>query len=354
MKNPRIISGEYPMRNRSLVCALLGALSWAQGKPASPAPPPANSAAAARDGDDQRQSMPPSAAAVGPNDAVLTIKGLCSPPATGSTADSADASCRTVITRAEFEKLTGAIQPGMTPATKRQFASKYPGLLMMSQVAEQRGLDKQEHFQELITYSRLQLLSQELARNIQEQAARVPDKDIEDYYREHLTSFERATLERIFVPTKWIKKQTKEAMAKEAELLRERAVAGEDFGKLQRAAYDAAGVTSPIPSYKLANWRPGSLPESHRSVFSLKVGEISPVIGDSTAYYIYKLDAKEMEPLEEARAEIQTILQTQRAKYLMKQLQESISTEANQAYFGSPTPPKSPDPASVKPDDDDD
>lgn len=342
------------MRNLSLVCALLSALSWAQEKPASTAPPAAKNAAAARDGDDQKEPAPASAVAVGPNDVVLTIKGLCPVPATGSTDGSAGATCRTVITRAEFEKLTGAIQPGMTPATKRQFAGNYPRLLMMSQVAEQRGLDEQEHFQELISYSRMQLLSQELARSIQEQAARVPEKDIEDYYREHPTSFERATLERIFVPTKWIKKQTKEAMAKEAELLRERAVAGEDFGKLQRVAYDAAGVTSPIPSYKLANWRRGSLPDSHLSVFSLKVGEISPVLSDSTAYYIYKLDAKEIEPLAEARAEIQTILQKQRASNSMKQLQESISTEVNQAYFGTPAPPKSPDPASVKPDDDDD
>jgi parvulin-like peptidyl-prolyl isomerase len=286
---------------------------------------------------------------------------------------SANAPCHTVITRAEFEKLSVAIQPNMPPTTKHQLATTYPRLLVMSHEAEQRGLDKQDHFQEMITFARLQILAQELVRNIQERAAQVPDKDIDVYYRDHLTSFEKATLERILVPVKRqteatggsthikdnptvaarIEQEKEAAMAKEAERLRERAVAGEDFAKLQRAAYDAAGVTSAPPSPRFTNWRRASLPAAHLSAFDLKVGEVSAVISDRTGHYIYKLDSKEMEPREDARAEIQSILEKQRTREMMKEVQESITTEVNQAYFGTPATPNSPDTSLVKPDSDD-
>jgi hypothetical protein len=361
------------VRNISLVCVLLGTLSWAQARPASPTAQSATSAARSSDGDDQRQPIPPTAATVGPGDAVLTIKGLCSESTGRSMGGSANASCQIVITRAEFEKLSGAIQPNMPPTTKRQLASTYPRLLVMSHEAEQRGLDKQDHFQEMITFARLQILSQELVRNIQERAAQVPDKDIDDYYRDHLTSFEKATLERILVPVKRqtgatggsthtkdnsadaarIEQENQEAMAKEAERLRERAVAGEDFAKLQRAAYDAAGVSSAPPSPRLTSWRRASLPAAHLSAFDLKVGEVSAVISDRTGHYIYKLDSKETESREEAGAEIQSILEKQRTREMMKEVQASITTEVNQAYFGTPATPSSPDTSSIKPESDD-
>lgn len=349
------------MRRMLVVSVLLGSLSWAQSNAASPV---ASSASGSP------------AAAVAPGAAVITIKGLCARP--GS--DAAKNSCHTVITREEFEKLSGAIQPDMPATTKRLFGSNYPRLLVMSHEAEQRGLDKQEHFQELMTFERLQVLSQELMRDMQQRAAQVPEKDVEAYYRDHAASFERATFERILVPVVGkipaagggsssgstrpgskdalqdapLTEQNKEAMAKEADELHARAVAGEDFVKLQKEAYVAAGVTSPPLSPKLNNWRRGSLPKAHLAVFDLKVGEISPVISDATGHYIYKLDSKEMESLEEATAEIHNMLEKQRMQDMMKKVQESATTEMNQDYFGTAAAPKSPDPASVKPDSDDD
>lgn len=363
------------MRNLSLVCLLLGSLWWTQAGPTSPILLGAKSAARISGGDDDQKQATPTEATVSPDTAVLTIKGLCAGRGSGPLGDSAGAPCQTVITRAEFEKLTGAIQPDMPPTTRQQFASTYPRMLAMSHEAEQRGLDKREHFQQMIAYARLQILSQELVHDIQEQAAQVGDKDIEDYYRQHLTSFERATLERVLVPiikqtemtgastdvkgkpgaAARIEQESKKAMAKEADRVRERAAAGEDFAKLQRAAYDAAGVDSPIPTTKLANWRRGSLPAAHLSVFDLKVGEISSVISDSTGHYIYKLDSKQMESLEEARKEIHSVLQNQRVRDMMKKVQESVATEVNQGYFRTPAAPKAPDPAAfIKSDSDKD
>lgn len=371
------------MRNLSLLCLLFGTLWWAQAKPAWPILPTVKSAVggSGASDDDEKQSKSHSAAGVPADAAVLTIRGLCAGQGTKPTGDPSQVSCQTVITRAEFEKLTGAIQPEMTPASKRQLASSYPRLLVMAHEAEQRGLDKQEHFRQMIAYSRLQILSQDLVHDLEQQATQVPEKDIEDYYHEHLTAFERATLERLLVPNKkeaeaavggasaavsgtnndkpgtaaGLDIESGEAMAKEAERLRARAAAGEDFAKLQRAAYDAAGVSAPIPTTLLVKWRHAALPAAHLSVFDLKPGEISAVFSDSRGHFIYKLDSKEMESLEEARAEIHNLLQKQRMRDLMKKVEDSATTEVNQTYFGSSAAPKAPDRSTfTKPDSDKD
>jgi PPIC-type PPIASE domain len=357
------------MRNISLVCLLLSALWWAEARPTTPILESANGVASGI-ADDGKQSKPSTAADIPADAAVLTIKGLCDGQS-AEPAASANASCQTVITRVEFEKLVGVIQPDMTPTTKRQFATSYPRLLVMSHEAERQGLDKLEHFQQMLAYSRLQLLSQELVRSIRVQAAQVPEKDIEDYYRDHITSFERVTVERVYVP---ITKETanggtanqskpedaaaieqeKEATAKEAQRVRERAIAGEEFNKLQREVYDTAGVTAPIPTTKLTNWRRGSLPAPHLSVFDLKVGEVSQVISDPRGHWVYKLDSRETESLEEARKEIHNILFNQRGRDMMKKIEDSAIVDVNVPYFGTPEPPKPPDLTLAKPESDND
>jgi hypothetical protein len=335
------------MRYTLFVCLFLCALGWAQNKPAVPAPssPVADSAP------------------------VITIKGLCGGAATGLAADTTDNPCQTVITREAFEKLAAVIQANMTPESKRQLAERLPQLLVMTHQAEQLRLDQQDRFQKMIAYARLQILAQELNHKLQEKAAQVSPLQIEDYYHKNSEAFERATLERILIPSfkqpndtagtqlkpeeiARVEQQSKDEMAKEAERLRERAVAGEAFMKLQQDAYDAAGVKSPPRPTKLANTRRASLPAAHLPVFNLKPGEVSAVISDATGHYIYKLDSKETESLQEASEEIHAILQKQREKELMKELQASTTTELNPSYF-QPIKRPSTDPATLaKPDSD--
>lgn len=348
------------MRILLLVCLLLPlSLAWSQAAPGLPTTVPQESAAPA-DKDDDKQPMPDSASAVAPDAAVLTIKGLCAGNTPKPEASSVNATCQTVITRAQFERLTAAVQPNMPPTTKRQLASSYPRLLLMAHEAEQRGLDKQTHFQEMIAFARLQILSQDLVRNIQEAAAQVPAKDIEDYYHNNSHTFERASLERIMVPNtrqaEGLKdeggvpsearpeEKDKDTMRQEAEVLRARAAAGEDFTRLQKEAYDSAGLNIPPPSTSLVKIRRASLPSAHQSVFDLKPGEVSPVISDAGGYYIYKVVAKELEPLGEAEAEIHKALANQRMRAMLQKVEESVTTDVNQAYFGPATgqhrPPK--------------
>ena len=167
------------MRNRWLIffwtiCFLFGISAWGQGKPA--AVPQEKTPVSVQDDDDKPVPPPPATSTVPADAAVLTIKGLC----TGDSAKPAGATCQTVITRADFEKIARAIQPALTPVVKRQLLGLYPRLLIMTREAELRGLDKEEYFQQMLAFARMQILTQQLTHRVHEEAAKVPEQEIAD------------------------------------------------------------------------------------------------------------------------------------------------------------------------------
>src|SRR6266446_2977782 len=181
--------GSRFMRFQCLVSLLLAGLAY--GQAAQPATPPAAGAKAEQNAaaTDKAPDIK-----VGPDDPVITLKSFC-----------ADASqqgdvCKTVITRAQFEKLSEAVQPGMSPAIRRQVATNYSRLLRMSAAAEKRGLDKGPTFEEKMKLARMQILSGELNNALQEEARKITDGDLEDYYKKNASTYEQATFMRIYVP----------------------------------------------------------------------------------------------------------------------------------------------------------
>src|SRR2546421_712336 len=188
------------MRFQSLVCLLLAGLAY--GQAAQPATPPAAAPQAAAPPAAGAKAEPSASATtdkapevkVGPDDTVITLKGFCT-----DATQQGDA-CKTVISRAQFEKLAESLQPGMSPAVRRQLATAYSRMLRMSTAAEKRGLDKAPKFEEKMNFARMQVLSGELSSALQEDSRNVTDGDIDDYYKKNEPSYEQATFARIFVP----------------------------------------------------------------------------------------------------------------------------------------------------------
>lgn len=362
---------EFPAMSRLWLIFLMiatlvaapAAFAQAQAPPASPQKPrpPANRE---EQEEEEGESAPANTSRVPPTAAVITINGLCNPPKTGTATPKS--TCKTVISREEFETLANTLQPGMPGPVRRQLANAYPRYLVMSKEAQRRGIEKDPHYIESIKFVKLQLLTQELNRRMQEEAAKVPEQEIEDYYNKNASSFEQASLQRIFVPRtkqsdpsqmqpakdpdeqKAKEKEAEDAMTKVAEDLRARAASGEDFDKLEKDAYEVAGIKGNPPSTAIPKIRRSNLPSSQAAVFDLKPGEVSPVINDPSGHYIYKLETKRVPPLDEVKQEIHSTLQTQHMRAEIQKLQDSVSTDLNEAYFGSApgapagiTPPKS-------------
>ena len=128
--------------------------------------------------------------------------------------------------------------------------------------------------------------------------------------------------------------EAEQAMTKLAESLRARAAAGEDFAKLQKEAFDAAGMKIESPTVSLPNVRRSGLPPAHAAVFELKAGEVSQVISDSGGHYIYKVNSKSELTLDQATNEIRSKLQNDRTREMMDKVNNSFKVETNEMYFG--------------------
>jgi len=358
------------MRKSWVLCVLAGALAWGQAAPGGPPPQSSPAPGAGAMNGPAEQAEKDDSASVPPSAPVITIDGVCDTPAktaagaaakTATSAKSAAAGCKTVITKAQFDAMANNLAPNITPQLKKQLAAVLPRLMAMANEAKKQGLENTPQYKERVKFNRMQILAQELQQKMQEQAAKVPEADIEKYYKDHPEMYEQATVERVFVPrmkqiepeklqdekeTKAGDQQHKEAtekakqedgekaMTKLADDLRARAAGGEDFLKLQKEAFEAAGMKIESPTVTLPNIRRSGLPPAHAAVFDLKPGEVSQVISDSGGHYIYKVVSKNEMTLEQAKTEIQGKLQAERMKEQTDKLNNSFKVETNEAYFG--------------------
>jgi len=393
------------MLRQFLVCLLLVAFVSGQAAPPTPAAPAASTGAQTAPAEPGKAPAPPTPEPpkVGPDDTVLTIKGVCADATLTGDA------CKTAVTRAQFEKLADTLQPNMSPAMRRQLATAYARMLTMSTAAEKRDLEKTPHFEEAMHFARMQILSQELSKALQAEANNVSDQDLQDYYQKNTANFEQATFARLFVPhtkrteapvppsTKAAKavaatasaktagktdppkdeakpattapkaaakkltpeeqqKAGEEAMKKEAALLHARLVKGEDPEKLEKEAFTSGGLPGTPPPTKMEKIRRTSLPAAHQSVMDLKPGEVSDVISDPSGNYVYKMISKETLPLDAVKTEIRNQLSSQRYREAMQKFQNNA--DLNDAYFGPtrapgmPMMPRGPKPQ-TKPEDED-
>ncbi len=388
------------MRKSWLLCVFLGTLAWGQAQaPMTPPPPAAQAGGAAS----QPAAPPPE---VAESAVVLTIKGVC--PATTTTTSKAGAAkapakkpadCKTEITRAQFEKIAGSLTPNVTPQIKRQLEQQLPRFMAMSEAAKAKGLDKSPQYQETLKIAKMQILTQQLQRSLNEEADKITPDQIKTYYGKNPEAYEQFSLDRLFIPRyktveaeekddfeetkdkddkdkekdkdkgkdkddakgKEPEKLTEEQQkAKEAEeqakrekgeqelnkladSLREKAAAGEDFAKLQKEAFEASGTKVENPTVNLPKVRRTGLPPAHAAVFDLKVGEVSTVISDNGGHYIYKVQSKQVLPLDEAiTTEIHNKLKSERLKEMTDKYTNSFQAIPNEAYFGAAMPPGRP------------
>jgi parvulin-like peptidyl-prolyl cis-trans isomerase-like protein len=375
------------MHKSWLVCVLLGTLAWGQAQPAAPA-----QAAPAANAENKTEKP---AAEVALSADVITIKGVSCPdygkPAaasaaagktaaagTGKTAAAAKKPGECEITRARFEKLTKALQQGPTPLNaqqKRTLANQLPSVIAMSEAAKKKGLDKTESYTETLKFVKMRILAQRMQDEVREEADKVPEAEIAKYYKENPEAYQQFSLDRLFIPKnkqpsaedkEEAKEESKDAgklteeqqKAKEeadkakqekgeqeltalADSLRARAAAGEDFVKLQKEAFEAAGTKVESPTVNLPKVRRTGLPPAHNAVFELKAGEVSTVITDNGGHYIYKVVSEEVLPLDQVKEEIHNKLKGERLKEMMDKYTSSYQTVTNEAYFG-PAPPPGP------------
>src|SRR4051794_3717941 len=257
-----------------LAVLFLSSLSLAQAapKPQATTPPPAAAPAATAE----------KPAEVSPSTPVVTINGFCP----GKQAGSAD--CKTEISKADMDKLASSV--GAPDARKRELANAYAQSLVMSSLAQERGIDKKPETQEVMHLLQMQTLSQMLARQIQQEAANIPAADIAKYYTEHANQYEQATLQRVFIPKMPPNPQEKvDEAAVKAEGTKIAAAAKPQNAysrkRKKQVNRDQKTPATPPPT-ELKDVRRDNIPPSQAKAFDAKEGEVSDPVDDAGGIYI--------------------------------------------------------------------
>jgi parvulin-like peptidyl-prolyl isomerase len=291
---------------------------------------------------------------VAPDAAVITIKGLCSTPGTktatsrasatkaSGSAASKPATCQTVITKKQLDRLIEAVRPNLPAQQRRMLAQQYVELLTMADAAAKAGVEKEPKVREQMRLQKLQILATSYSRELQQKYSDVPQADIEKYYKENASKYEQAKLQRIYIPMVTPEGKPPDAAATKiiAEKIQQRAAAGEDFDKLQKDAFAVAENKGSPPSVEMGERRRGTLPPRQEdTVFGLKAGEVSPALEETSGFYIYKVVGKETLPLDKVREEIKGILGRERFRDGIEKIRGSVQPTFNEAYFGGPAQP---------------
>jgi parvulin-like peptidyl-prolyl isomerase len=322
-----------------VVLLLLSSLVFSQTPPQKPAPArPAPPTLAQPTVGPQAPAKSGAASELPPSAPVITIEGSCEKAAAAAN----PSECRTVITREQFEKLVDAFNPDMPAGTRRQLANSYAQALVLSQVARQRGIEDRPEAQPIMQFARMNGLAQALLHELQQEAKKVPQAEVEKYYKEHAARFEEGTFERLYLPKVSPgdgNTPVDEAKLKaEADKLRSAAAAGKDFASLQKQAWDELGIKSTPPPTASGAVRRESVPPAQAKIFDLQPGQVSEPIEESAGIYIYKVVSKKTIPVEQARPEIDRALEGERFQREMENITHNMKPVFNEQYFGGGPP----------------
>lgn len=325
------------MNSRTTLAALLLASSLCgQAPPKQGAAPASKQAAPATKKESEPAKAPtvPPAPTVAESETVITVPGVC---AAGTPAES----CVTKITRGEFERLLNAMNPNIPVEARRSIANSYAQLLSLASLAQKAGVDKDPNFQIQLHVQTLSFLAQTFQKKVVEDS-KPTQQEIEGYYAENSPKYAEYDLRRIVILKSTSSPLKPEEMKSLADKIHDRAAAGEDTDKLEIEACKTAGSAGAPPSTNLGWKRKGGMEQRHEAqILPLHAGEISPVLEDGQAYYIYKVASKRPAPLESVQKDIETTLQTEHLQKAKQQIMDSAKAQLNDAYFG-PEPSKNP------------
>jgi len=306
----------------------------------------------------------PSLAALPANTPVITINGLCgvslngtvkSPPrpstAKAATSASSPQDCKTQVTRAEFEHLTKTVAAGAPVTVYRQIASRYVQVLTAANEGVKLGVEKDPEFNDQLTEQlalvRLQMLAQYAERKLQAEASNISEAEQKAYYDQNPSAFEQVTLTRIFVPRSAPPAGAAAQPAAPspaadsdaiAESARKQLVAGDDPEKVQKSIYEQLKNTTTPPTTNFGTRRRGALPPTQeQKVFSLNPHDVSEVMSDSIGHVIYRLESKQVLPLDQVKDEIKRKLTQQRLEDSRQKIMSASKADYNEAYFGPET-----------------
>jgi len=190
------------------------------------------------------------------------------------------------ITMEDFNQAVSELPPNLrikAEENKLDFLQFQVRKELLYQAGLKQGIDKEPRIVDLINRYKYELITQEyLDRNLKDTGT-ITDKEVKDYYDKNISVFktqEEITASHILVKTE---KEAKEILS---ELKK-----GKDFAEL--AKEKSIDTVSARQGGSLGSFPRGAMvPEFEKAAFSLKVGEISPIVKSEFGYHIIKVTGR--------------------------------------------------------------
>jgi hypothetical protein len=299
--------------------------------------------------EDQPQPSLSTESAVRPEDAVITLQGVCN-GSVGATQEK-DESCRTVVSRREFEFLANSINLGGKPISmgaRQDLAKTYAQYLVYEQPAKKAELDHTQQYAEIMRWLRLRMLTDLLREKIVEEFRTPSEAEVARYYQEHVAEFERAHIARILIPRNAPIPRAEEAEGEKQErdkkLLalaseaRQRALKGDDPEQIQKDAYSALGMSAVPPTDLGSQARKDFAADESTELFSLRPGGVSKLETQLASYVIYKVISRETLLENEVKEQISREIARRNIEKANQAINQAVHPEYNEKYFGPPVP----------------
>jgi len=317
-----------------------GLRAWGQAPPGSPSGQQGVQPQAASPG----RAAPE--AAVRPDEVVLTI------------GDSK-------ITAAEFEALARNLPPEVASVLpsmgKKGFAERYANLFGLAKEGEKRKVDQSEVFRQMMAFQRLMLLGQLTLNEVATSTGEVSPDEVNSYYTAHQPDFQQVKLRGIYIPfgteaeagaseaapgsqakakppaNQAGKPKLTEAEARtKAESLRQRIRAGESMATLAKKESDHA-TAAKGGDFDFVR-RGQFAPQIDSVIFGLELQQVSDPVKDRFGYFIFQVEEKRAQPVQEVRTVIENNLRQQKLGETLSKIQADNPVSLNPRYFSEPAP----------------
>jgi len=265
----------------------------------------------------------------------------------------------TALTAAEFEKMVQALPPQFAAALqtigRRGFAQQYASMLVLAQEGRRRKLDQGGPFGQMLAFDRIFLLSQLAASAIAESLGAVSQEDVSYYYSSRKEDFEQVKARGIYIPfepssgasgisvippaglASAVNQRQRlteaQALAKVRDL-EQRIRAGESMDRVarQESQHPTASEGGDFGYVRRDQFET----RVANALFALQPTRLSQPIKDSSGYYLFMVEQKRIQPLEEVRNMIENNLRQEKLSQLIGNLTKDTPIELNPKFFGAP------------------
>ena len=269
------------------------------------------------------------------------------------------------ITAKEFEAVINNLPPEVASALpalgKRGFAERYANLLGLAKEGEKLKIDQGENFRQMAAFQRMMLLAQLTLGQMSETVGAVSPEEVSYYYTAHQLDFQQIKLRGIYIPfgteaeaaakpkpgSPAVKPKLTEAEARaKADALRTRINGGEDMAAL--AKKESTHASAPKGG-DFGFVRHGQFtPQIDNVIFGLEMNQVSVPVRDRFGFFIFRVEEKRTQPLEEAKALIEPGLRQQKIGDSLTKVQTEYPATLDPRYFGPPAPANPPMPPAPK------